>query len=182
MVLKILLHNHPLLRTKCDKVDTADPLQMESIRDLIPDMLETMYEAPGYGLAANQIGENASFFIMDANWTPDDTASRSHKVVINPEILEMWNPKIIQEGCLSLPGAFVPNERYQEVKMRYVTLDNEVKEEVFKDMEAYVIQHEVEHLSGELFIDHFKPLRKKMAMTKYHKYIKRLKNLQKQGK
>lgn len=177
MIRDVLLHPHPALKTPSKEIVIESVLDLEPLRDLVNDMVDTMYDAPGYGLAANQIGENIRLFVMDATWNPDDTASRKHMVIINPEILEVWSMTDMEEGCLSLPGAFVRNERYKEVKLTYTDLDNKRHEDIFRNMAAYVVQHEMDHLNGKLFIDDFKPMRKQMALNKYKKYMRLHKKL-----
>jgi peptide deformylase len=114
---------------------------------------------------------------MDAKWNPDDTASRHHTVIINPKIKELWNQVDIDEGCLSIPGAFVRNTRYNNIVLEYTDMDNNVIEKEFMGLEAHVIQHEMEHLDGKLFIDDFKPMRKQLALNKHKKHMRLLRKL-----
>lgn len=176
MAREVLLYTNPALRKESEEVPTQDGT-FHYLKPLIDEMVETMYEAKGYGLAANQIGENLRLFVMDANWDPDDTASRSHTVILNPKVVATGNLVNIEEGCLSIPGAFVRNERYNNLKLTYTNMDGERVTEELEGLPAHVVQHEMEHLDGKLFIDSFKPLRKQMALKKHKKYMQLLKKL-----
>ena len=128
-------------------------------------MKETMYAEKGIGLAANQVGKSLSLFVMDVDGT-------NAKVFINPEILEYDEPTKIQEGCLSIPGAFVWNDRYSRIKVRYYDENWSACTADLSGKEAICFQHELDHLQGKLFIDSFGPVKRNLALQKHKKFMK----------
>ena len=121
------------------------------IRDLAADLLDTMYAAPGRGLAATQIGAMHRVFVMDAEWK---TGPANPVIMLNPEIV--WSAPeraLCDEGCLSLPGIVVTVERPAEVRLRWQTLCGGLREESYRGLAAACVQHERDHLDGQLCID-----------------------------
>lgn len=175
MVREILLHTNPILRIECKEVDILGSTAY--IKELIDDMVETMYDAPGYGLAANQIGESLCVFVIDVDWDIKDDSTRKPRVFINPDILEIWEPIMIREGCLSIPGGFVSNTRYNEITLSYRDLDSKRHEEVFRDSQAHAIQHEMDHLEGKLFIDDLTPSKRQTVLNKHKKFMRQQRKL-----
>lgn len=159
-VLKVLTIPNKILITP-----TAKLTENDQIDSLIEDMIETMYHEKGIGLAANQVGYSFSLFVMDVDGS-------GAKVFINPEIISEEDEQEISEGCLSIPGAFMQNNRYENVRVGYYNRNWEYTEDTFNGREAHCIQHEVDHLSGKLFIDSFGPMKKQIAMRKYNKFKK----------
>jgi len=143
----------------------------DEIRTLVADMFETMYDAPGVGLAAVQVGVPSRLIVMDLS---KRKAEAEPKVFINPEIA--WSSKetsLYEEGCLSIPDIHEEVERPAQVKIRYLDLDGELQEEDVEGLFATVIQHEIDHLNGVLFIDHISRLKRERIIKKFTKAAKR---------
>lgn len=162
-VLEILKAPNEKLKITASKVD-----DVHSVQTLIDDMLDTMYATDdGIGLAATQVGRKEAIIIIDISEERD-----SPLVLINPEVIEGSNKEMGQEGCLSVPGYYADVERYTTVKVQ--GLDRTGKEITVEsdDFLAIVLQHEIDHLKGKLFVDYLSPLKQKMAMKKVKKAIK----------
>ncbi|MCB5173994.1 MULTISPECIES: peptide deformylase [Microvirga] len=143
----------------------------DEIRQLADDMLETMYDAPGVGLAAIQIGVPLRMVTMDVSKTEGE---REPMVLINPEILWASEEKrVYEEGCLSIPEYYEEVERPDRVRFRYMNLKGEIVEQDAEDLMATCVQHEIDHLNGVLFIDHLSKLKRDRVMTKFKKAAKR---------
>lgn len=160
----ILLHPDPRLKKVCPRVDAITP----DIRQLAADMLETMYHAPGVGLAAPQVGVMARIFVMDC--VKDPEAEQRPMVLINPEIT--WASEEMsryEEGCLSIPEHYADVERPAEVRMRWTDLEGAEQEEHFAGLWATCAQHELDHLDGKLFIDYLGPIKRQLITRKMQK-------------
>lgn len=143
----------------------------DATRALMDDMLETMYAAPGIGLAAVQIGEPVRVIVMDLAREGEKPEPR---FFVNPEILEANEEKqVYEEGCLSVPDFYDEVERPRRVKLRYLNYHGELVEEWAEGMYAVCIQHEMDHLQGTLFIDHLSRLKRSYAINKVKKAKKR---------
>lgn len=141
------------------------------IRQLADDMLETMYDAPGVGLAAIQIGVPVRMVTMDVSKTEDE---RQPMVLINPEILWASEEKrVYEEGCLSIPEYYEEVERPDRVRFRYMDLKGETIEQDADGLLATCVQHEIDHLNGVLFIDYLSKLKRDRVVTKFKKAAKR---------
>src|SRR5215467_6293250 len=143
----------------------------EDIRTLVADMFETMYKAPGIGLAAIQVGVPSRVVVMDLSKRETEAEPR---VFINPEIT--WSSEETspyEEGCLSIPDVHEDVERPARVKIRYLDLDGKLQEEDAEGLFATCIQHEVDHLNGVLFIDHISRLKRERIIKKFTKAAKR---------
>jgi peptide deformylase len=141
------------------------------IRRLADDMLETMYDAPGVGLAAIQIGVPVRMVTMDVSKSEEE---HQPMVLINPEIL--WSSeekRVYEEGCLSIPEYYEEVERPDRVRFRYMTLQGETVEQDADGLLATCVQHEIDHLNGVLFIDYLSKLKRDRVMTKFKKAAKR---------
>ena len=152
-----------LLSKPVEKVDAA-------VRKLADDMFETMYEAPGIGLAAIQIGEPVRLVTMDLAKKDDEKAPQ---VFINPEIT--WSSDEIhvhEEGCLSIPEYYEEVERPAKVRVKYLDLDGRLQEVEADGLLATCLQHEIDHLNGVLFIDHLSKLKRDRVIKKYTKLAK----------
>lgn len=161
---RILLHPDPRLRKACAPIERVTP----EVGALAEDMLQTMYHAPGVGLAAPQVGILQRLFVMDCA-KGEDTAGKP-MVLINPEIT--WTseePNTYEEGCLSFPDQYAPVTRPRQVRMRWLGLDGKLHEEEFDDLWATCAQHELDHLNGTLFIDHIGPIKRQMINRKMQK-------------
>jgi len=162
-VLEILKAPNEKLKVKAEKV-----VNVEEVQTLIDDMLDTMYATEdGIGLAATQVGRNEAIIMIDIS-----EERNSPLILINPEVVSGSNKEMGQEGCLSVPGYYADVERFTEVKVE--GLDRNGKEVVVEsdDFLAIVLQHEIDHLKGKLFIDYLSPLKHKMALKKVKKVIK----------
>jgi peptide deformylase len=141
------------------------------IRRLADDMLETMYDAPGVGLAAIQIGVPVRMVTMDVSKSDDE---RQPMVLINPEILWASEEKrVYEEGCLSIPEYYEEVERPDRVRFRYMNLQGETVEQDADGLLATCVQHEIDHLNGVLFIDYLSKLKRDRVTTKFKKAAKR---------
>jgi peptide deformylase len=146
------------------KVDAA-------VRKLVEDMFETMYDAPGIGLAAIQIGEPRRVVTMDLAKKDEP---KEPQVFINPELIETSGDKNIhEEGCLSIPEYYEEVERPAEVKVKYADLEGKQHEVHATGLLATCLQHEIDHLNGVLFIDHISKLKRDRVVKKYSKQAKR---------
>ena len=160
-VRNILIHPDPRLKKTCARVNGITP----ELRRLADDMLQTMYEAPGIGLAAPQVGELKRLIVMDCMKEPD--AQPRPVVLVNPEIV--WSSdqrETRDEGCLSIPEQYAEVERPAEVRVRWQDIDGRHQEEKFDDLWARCVQHEIDHLNGRLFIDYLTPLKRQMITRK----------------
>ncbi len=160
----ILIHPDPRLKKACAPV----PAVTDEVRALADDMLQTMYDAPGIGLAAPQVGVLLRVMVMDCEKDPE--AAPRPMVLINPEVTWTSEAKnVYEEGCLSIPEQFADVERPAEVKVRWLGLDGALAEEHFKGIWATCVQHEIDHLDGKLFIDYLRPLKRQMITRRMEK-------------
>lgn len=160
----ILLHPDPRLRKRADPVAVISP----EIGRLAEDMLASMYDAPGVGLAAPQVGVGRRLLVMDCIKDPE--LPRRPMVLVNPEIA--WasdERRLYEEGCLSLPEQYAEIERPARVRVRWTGLDGKPAEEEFDGLWATCVQHEIDHLDGRLFIDYLSPLRRQMITRRMEK-------------
>lgn len=154
----------PILREKSLPVETIDA----DVRAFLNDMLETMYAAPGIGLAAVQVGVLRRMLVMDIVRGEDET--KNPMMLINPEIVSRGDtPRVHEEGCLSIPEMYAEVERPALVRVRYVDIEGQQREEDFEDLLATVVQHEIDHLNGLLFIDHLSRLKRDLLVKKFYK-------------
>jgi peptide deformylase len=158
--LKILEFPDPRLRTRASPVETVD----DELRTLIADMFETMYAAPGIGLAATQVDVHQRLLVADVS--PDK--SDPH-VLINPEIIEKDGVTVTDEGCLSVPGYYEEVERAQHIRVRYVDRNGEPQEMEAEGLLAVCIQHEMDHLEGKLFVDYLSETKRQRIRKKLEK-------------
>ena len=157
----ILLHPDPRLKKVTDPVARITP----EIEALAADMLATMYDAPGIGLAAPQVGVLSRIFVMDAQRDPQ--AEPQPMVMINPEITwESDEQNVYEEGCLSIPDHYAEVTRPAAVRVNWLGLDGKTHEQDFDGLWATCAQHEIDHLDGVLFIDHISAMRRQMITRK----------------
>ena len=152
---------------------TSEPVKRidAGIRKLVDDMFETMYEAPGIGLAAIQIGVPKRVVTMDLSKKEDD---HKPQVFINPEVIWMSDEKAkYEEGCLSIPEYYEEVERPAEVKVKYLDLDGKEHEIEANGLLATCLQHEIDHTNGVLFIDHLSKLKRDRVIKKFTKAAKK---------
>ncbi|TZF82920.1 peptide deformylase [Cognatilysobacter lacus] len=161
--LDILEYPDTRLRTVARPVDAAQ-VASTAFQTRLDDMFETMYEAPGIGLAASQVDVHERFMVIDVS---DD---RSQPLVfVNPEILEREGEQVYQEGCLSVPEIFADVTRANAIKVRAIGRDGEAFEMAADGLLAVCIQHEMDHLAGKLFVDYLSPLKREMVRKKLAK-------------
>jgi peptide deformylase len=159
-ILNILEYPDERLRVRAKPVETVD----DTIRRLIDDMLETMYVAPGVGLAAPQVNVARQLIVMDIS-----EEKNAPLVFINPEILARDGEEESEEGCLSLPGIFEKVRRAATVTVRALDRDGKLFEMESDKLLAVCIQHEMDHLDGKLFVDHLSSLKRQRARKKLEK-------------
>lgn len=168
MIRTILIHPDPRLKKACDAVTEFTP----ELKTLGEDMLETMYDAPGVGLAGPQIGVMKRILVMDC---VKEGGEPRPMVMINPEIL--WASEdlsVYEEGCLSIPEQYAEVRRPAEVKVRWQDVTGDWQEEQFSGLWATCVQHEIDHLDGKLFIDYLGPLKRQMITRKMEKLKREL--------
>ncbi|SMX26855.1 Peptide deformylase [Pelagimonas phthalicica] len=160
----ILIHPDPRLKKVCDPVaDLSDDL-----RKLADDMLETMYDAPGIGLAAPQIGVLHRLIVLDC--VKEDEGPARPLVMFNPEIVASSDElNVYEEGCLSIPDQYAEVTRPKQVQVNWLDRDGKEHSEEFDGLWATCVQHEIDHLNGKLFIDYLKPLKRQMITRKMQK-------------
>ena len=162
--LKVYEYPHPILRQKAQKVEKVD----DELRKLLDDMLETMYEEVGVGLAAPQVGVSKRMLVID--YERDEEHPGNPIYMINPEIIWKSEEKVCgEEGCLSVPGQRAEVERFAKIKVRYVDYYGKQQEVLAEDFFAIVIQHEMDHLDGILYIDRISRLKRNMLLKKMEK-------------
>jgi peptide deformylase len=162
-LLPIITAPDPRLKAKAKPVAAVD----DPVRRLMDDMLETMYAAPGIGLAAPQVGKLLRVIVIDV--ARDGESPRPLKIA-NPEIL--WRSSELatySEGCLSLPEHYADVERPAKIKLRYLDYQSEIREMDLEGLLATCIQHEMDHLEGVLFVDHISPLKRNIILRKLTK-------------
>ena len=165
---KILIEPDPILRKKCESLEKVD----DQVRKLMDDMLETMYKAPGIGLAAIQLGILKRIVVIDIS---KENEKQNPLFLINPVITKKSkNTSIYEEGCLSIPGQFAEIERPAECTLRYINYQGKNKELKADGLLATCIQHEIDHLDGILFIDYLSKLKKDMIIKKLVKQKKEI--------
>jgi peptide deformylase len=162
---EIILHPDPRLKKVATPVDDVDT----EIRRLADDMLQTMYDAPGIGLAAPQVGVSKRVLVMDC--IKEEGAKPRPMVLINPQVT--WTSEAqntYEEGCLSIPEQYADVTRPAEVEVSWLTLDGTPATERFDGLWATCVQHEIDHLNGTLFIDHISSLKRQLITRKMMKY------------
>jgi len=158
--LKILEFPDPRLRKKALPVEQVD----DSLRQLIDDMLETMYAAPGIGLAATQVDVHRRLLVADISQEKNDP-----HVLINPVIVEKDGSAVSEEGCLSVPGYYEEVERAEHVKVRFLDRDGVQQELDLRGLLAVCVQHEMDHLDGKLFVDYLSEIKRRRIRKRLEK-------------
>jgi peptide deformylase len=165
---KLKLYEYPssVLKQKSVKVDVVD----DELRQFLDDMLETMYDSRGCGLAAPQVGVLKRVVVIDIAHEGEEP---NPIYMVNPEIVWKSEEKEVgEEGCLSIPGQRAQVERYKAVKVKYVDYDGKNQELEADDFLAIAVQHELDHLDGILYIDHISRLKRQMLLKKLEKQRK----------
>ncbi len=166
MIRKILTYPHPILAQKAAPVTVFD----EELRQLVADLVETMFDAPGAGLAANQIGLATRVVVINTSKKEEDE-DRQAIALINPEILHGEGSEVEVEGCLSVREYSTKVERFQKIVVRAQDLKGATSEFEAEDFFARVIQHECDHLEGKLFIDRISSLKRGLYKKKLKKIL-----------
>ncbi|MEK9660543.1 MAG: peptide deformylase [Alphaproteobacteria bacterium] len=162
-LLPIVLAPDPRLKVKCRPIDVVD----DEVRRFMDDMLETMYDAPGIGLSAPQVGDSRRIMVVDLARDPEAPAPIR---MANPEIVEFSDAiRVGEEGCLSLPEHYAEVERPAKIRVRYLDENNETQELEADGLLSACIQHELDHLDGVLFVDHISSLKRNMILRKMKK-------------
>ena len=159
-ILKVLEFPDPKLRTRAVPVEHVD----DALRQLIDDMLETMYAAPGIGLAATQVDVHRRLLVTDVSNEKDDP-----HVLINPEIIEREGEIVTEEGCLSVPGFYAEVSRAERIRVRYLDRDGEACEQDMDGLLAVCVQHEMDHLDGKLFVDYLSEAKRQRIRKRLEK-------------
>ena len=160
----ILIHPDPRLK----KVSAPVPDLSDDLRRLADDMLETMYDAPGIGLAAPQVGVNTRLIVLDC--VKVEGEAPRPLIMFNPEIVAASDERsVYEEGYLSIPEQYGEVERPAEVSLRWIDRDGREQQEDFAGLWATCVQHEIDHLDGKLFIDYLKPLRRQLITRRMQK-------------
>ena len=159
-ILDILEYPDPRLRTKAKPVDRVD----NAIRRLIDDMLETMYEAPGIGLATSQVNVHRRIIVVDVSENRDEPHA-----FINPELTTFGEAVESEEGCLSVPGFYEPVTRYDGVRVEALDRNGDPVSHEFEGLLAVCVQHECDHLDGKLFVDYLSNLKRTRIRRKLEK-------------
>ena len=158
--LRILEFPDPRLRKKAAAVEVVD----DAMRQLIDDMFETMYDAPGIGLAATQVDVHKRLLVADVSADKDNPW-----VLINPVILEQDGVEVSEEGCLSVPGYYEEVERAEHIRVRYLDRDGKEVESEFEGLLAVCVQHEMDHLEGKLFVDYLSEAKRQRIRKRLEK-------------
>jgi len=170
-ILPIITAPDPRLKQLSEPVEKVD----DELRRLMDDMLETMYAAPGIGLAAVQVGVAKRVLVVDV--TPDrengegkDGEDRKPICMANPEIISFGDDlTVLEEGCLSLPDQFAEVERPGNIRLRYIDYQGELREQEMSGLLATCVQHEIDHLDGILFVDHLSGLKRNIILRRLAK-------------
>jgi peptide deformylase len=160
----IILHPDPRLKKLCNPVaDISDELRL-----LADDMLETMYKAPGIGLAAPQVGVLRRLIVLDCE--KEDGAAPKPMIMFNPYVIATSDEQnTYDEGCLSIPEQYADVTRPAEVQVGWLDRDGSAQQDGFEGLWATCVQHEIDHLEGKLFIDYLKPLKRQMITRRMQK-------------
>lgn len=163
--LKILEFPDPRLRKKAQPVEMVD----QALKQLIDDMFETMYDAPGIGLAATQVDVHRRLLVADVSADKNEPW-----VLINPVIIEQDGVEVTEEGCLSVPGYYEEVQRAEHIRVRYLDRDGIEVESEFDGLLAVCVQHEIDHLDGKLFVDYLSEakrqrIRKRLEKERRHR-------------
>ena len=164
MLRPILIHPDPRLKKLCDPV----PDLSDELRQLADDMPETMYDAPGIGLAAPQVGQMHRLIVLDC--VKEEGETPRPLIMFNPEIVAASDEtNVYEEGCLSIPDQYAEVTRPKVVDVAWIDRDGNAQKETFDGLWATCVQHEIDHLDGKLFIDYLSPMKRQMITRKMQK-------------
>ncbi len=168
--MEILLVPHPILRQKAKKLNsvTAEDIKTANL------MMKSMIKAPGVGLAANQVGILKQ--IVTINFEDKENNKKSNYILFNPKIIKYSQETVVmEEGCLSLPEQYADVERPKDIVLEYIDENNKTIKKQIDGYEARILQHEIDHLSGKLFVDYLSSLKRNMLIKK----VKKIQNIKK---
>ena len=157
---EILVVPNPVLKQVSQPVEQVD----DDLRALMDDMLETMYEAPGIGLAATQVNVHRQILVLDVS-----EEKNQPRVIVNPKIVEREGSQTYQEGCLSVPGIFADVDRADRIRVEAQDVEGKPVQIEADGLLAVCIQHEMDHLVGKLFVDYLSPLKRELVRKKLEK-------------
>ena len=166
-LMQIYHYPEPVLAQKAEPITDID----DSIRQTAKDMIETMYAAPGIGLAAPQVGVSRRLIVLDCGGRDEESQLI---VAINPEIIAAEGESFEEEGCLSVPGYYCKIKRNAEVTVRYLDLDGAEQSISADGLQAVALQHEIDHLNGVLFVDHLSSLKRSLFKKKYKRILEQM--------
>lgn len=166
-LLQIYHYPEPVLSKKAEPITDID----DSIRQTANDMIETMYAAPGIGLAAPQVGVSKRLIVLDCGGRDEESQLI---VAINPELIAAEGESFEEEGCLSVPGYYCKIKRKAQVTVRYRDLDGAEQTISTDGLQAVALQHEIDHLDGVLFVDHLSSLKRGLFKKKYKKILEQM--------
>ena len=166
-ILKIYEYPEPVLRKETKTVTSFD----ENLSQLARDMGETMYDAPGIGLAAPQIGESLKLIIVDIS--KESEGVKEFMAMVNPKIISHEGKQLDEEGCLSVPELTANVTRYKKITVSFQDLQGKPQELTTEDRFAVVLQHEIDHINGILFLDHLSSLKRTLYKKKVKKWLKK---------
>jgi peptide deformylase len=149
-----------VLRKNAEEIQEFD----EKLKKLSEEMIDEMHDSEGIGLAAPQVGLSIRLLVTDVSPVSKGYPAQAF---VNPVILETWGDSALEEGCLSIPGIREEVNRPDEILLKYQTVEGEEKTEKFDGWMARVLQHEIDHLDGVLFVDHLSPVKQKLVMSQY---------------
>jgi peptide deformylase len=164
-MMRIMTYPDPVLKQTAKAITTFD-LNLEKLAN---DMIETMYAAPGVGLAANQVGVLKQIAVIDTDYK--DVIGKNPRVIINPQIQELSEPISFREGCLSVPHFSEDVRRFNKVTLKYQDLKGNEQTLKAEGLLAVAIQHEVDHLNGKLYIDRLSPVKKDLLKKRIRKSL-----------
>jgi len=162
---KIYQYPDPVLRKTTEQITSFD----ENLGKIVEDLVETMYDAPGIGLAAPQIGKSIKLIVVDIS--KDNEGEQKHMVLVNPEITGHEGKQLDEEGCLSVPELTANVKRYKKITVSYQDQQGQPQELSTEDRFAVVLQHEIDHLNGILFVDHLSSLKRSLYKKKVKKWL-----------
>jgi len=165
---KILTYPNPILKKKAQTIERVD----DRIATLANDMAETMFSAPGVGLAAPQVGESLKLIVVDQSRARREEERGDPLILINPEIVDSTGEIVFEEGCLSFPDFFTEIQRANQIHVRALGLNENPIDLEAEDYLAVVLQHEIDHLNGTLIIDRISPLKRELYKRRLKKALK----------
>ena len=164
-LLKIREYPDPVLRQETEKIDVFD----DTLKKLAEDMAQTMFDAPGVGLAAPQVGKSLKFIVVDTS--KQQKKDKAYLAMANPVITSGEGKQVDEEGCLSVPELTSNVQRFKKITVSYQDVQGNPQEMTVEDRFAVVLQHEIDHINGILFLDHLSSLKRALYKKKVRKWL-----------